>query len=586
MSAVAAATHLIVSLAIYPGYYNSIWPHHSDYYIAAELAHTDSVFSGIYKWPRPVGFLFFATTGYLGTQGAIICNIALVFINLAITATLVRTALKVSPSSQYVVGCILYFFIVFTHPLQSIWSTYDVFSQLSYLFILFGIILTKANARVSGIFVAFLLAFLSKETYALSVGVIYATWIAATPRTHRRRLLRAGAAMILAFGAALTYSQLVKSPFVGSASETDPYHIAISLRSVFTEWWSYAGESGPGYWLCIAALSVVSIALHRPPPSRRVVALGVGSAIVAGCLAWAPNSLLPNHHMAGYSWNGAYFLGIPAVVAGATWTQGKRILMIVAAFVFATPTLSAPAYKKNSWVLEQQIRQKNIMIALNNKLRNTSGQTTSVLVSGLSFPFSPFERPMSLMEYTDILPDISIMSYNGKKFDRDYAGVRYVSPDEAKRLRYDEVWMFDKRGSLVALRLPATGDHRLERLGMEGIDLAFYPDVSNALAMSTAKPSSIDDFDGYQLLECGTAFLDYQDAEKALICLTASAAKIPDNPYPRYYAGVAHENLGALGLALVEYRYAVSLDDKKNANPAFATGVDRVSKKINAQSNH
>ena len=234
------------------------------------------------------------------------------------------------------------------------------------------------------------------------------------------------------------------------------------------------------------------------------------------------------------------------------------------------------AYGQNHWMLEQQLRQKMVMSAIRAKLTHLAPGTKTVLVTGLDFPFSPFDHPRSLYEYGPTLPAFSVIAYQPKGAYKIMlpSPVRWISPDQAGREAFDAVWAFGEDGAAIDWTLSAADRDGLKALGLDPATLLVYPQVAKALGLGGASGVSLN-LDGYHLLQCGTAHLGYSQYRLALICLKASEAGMPGNPYPYFYSGLADENLGLTAQAAANFAQAVALDSKATPNPAFKAGLLR-----------
>ncbi len=379
------------------------------------------------------------------------------------------------------------------------------------------------------------------------------------------------------FVIALAYSKVIGSEYLGrGASALSPYHIDLSPLSILREWLSFAAESGPALWVCVilfaaaAALTRKRSGLDRGLP---VLALAAG-----GLLAWLPNCLLPNHHMAGYSWNGAYLLFTPLLLLAPLWTRGRRVLFIAMLLLgLLAPIGLRASYDKNQWSVAQQRRQKALMFAVTTKIRRLAPQTRSVLVTGLDFPFGPFDHPRTLFEFKGGLPAFDVVIYEPKEFTRlqQPTHTRWLTPQAASRQRYDEVWMFGEDGAAIEWTLSAADRAALSALGLDPASLPLYPAVGAALGVNEPRSGPAANLDGLHLLACGTAYLDYHQFQSALKCLNASKRSLPGNPYPYFFSGQAEDNIGDTTDAIADFSRAVALDDRAHPNLAFKPALAR-----------
>jgi hypothetical protein len=572
--------HTLVLRFVFPGYYRPFWPFHSDFYIAPELANTPTMPRAILGLPRPVGYGWFYLTGMLGVRGAIAANLVLVCANCAGLAFCVRRLLGIARTWPFWAASAVYLFLIYAHPGQYGEALYDPFSQLSFALLLAGAALGWSRKPLVLQAAAFALGLLAKETYAPAVVIFLAVAWLADAGPGRRHI----SATIMALGAAgtlyLIHSRLVRSEYVGFGSgRTSPYFVDLDPASVMHQWTAYAAEAGLVFWLYVGLVFVV--ATWALWPLGRKISLPFAALALTGLVCWLPNSVLPNHHMFGYSWLGASLLLSSVLALPRLWTTGRKALFVgVLALGLAVPAGLHAAYAKNGWLLEQQQRQSRLMAAVGTHIARLAPMTRRVLVTGLDFPFSPFDHPRSLYRYARTLPMFSVVTYEPKQFTlfQKPAPARWITPEEASRETFDEVWMFAEDGAALTFVLTAADKAGLEALGVPAATLPLYPAVPAALGLGDAKSGGSLNLDGYHLLGCGSAYLGYHRYDLALACLTPSAAKIPDNPYPHYFAGLADEKLKRAAAAKAEFLKAEALDDKAKPNRAFAEALQRVSK--------
>jgi hypothetical protein len=592
----ALAMHAAVSTWIYPGFYDPLWPHHSDFYIGAALAHSPIPYLHNLTMPRPVGALFLEITGHLGFRGAIAANLLLVVLNCTATAMILRRVVALRLTWPFWVGFSLYLFLVLSHPLQYVWSTYDVFSQLSYLLLTCAVMLVLRGVGIPVLFGVFLCAFLAKETFALSALFLTVLWWMLGHSNDRLSAVRISGAMVLALGITLILNRINQSPFLGSGAVTgSPYQIDFSASSLTSEWMRYAVEGmSPGAWAFVAAGAIV-LAIHRHALGTKLGILAVALP-VAGMLAWLPNSAIPNHHYSGYSFNASYLIFAPALFLGTLWSAGRwarGFVLWLSILALMTPVLSASRYAANGWILEQQHRQKLLLLNLEKMLRQLPSDTHSVLVTGLNFPFSPFDHGLSLFSLGNVgNTSFSVVTYIPRDgsvsafalLQAQPTPVRFVTPEIAERGNFDEVWMFRNDGSLIRSVRSGKDTIPAATLGFTSLELMIFPGVAEILGVALGaggNPALLDD--GYRLLNCGTAFVSYHQPALALRCLDASIHKIPENPYPYFYSGLMLEQLNRNDEAKLFFEKAVLHDDTSGPNPAFKDALQRSEKHASAR---
>ncbi len=136
---------------------------------------------------------------------------------------------------------------------------------------------------------------------------------------------------------------------------------------------------------------------------------------ISGALAWLPNSAIPNHHIAGYSYNGSYLIYAPALLLGTLWGAGfwaRSCFLAIIIIVITSPLMSISRFASNSWDLEQQHRQKLLLLDIKSTLGQLSPDTHTVLVTGIDFAFSPFDHGLSLLSLGNLgATNFSVINY-------------------------------------------------------------------------------------------------------------------------------------------------------------------------------
>jgi tetratricopeptide (TPR) repeat protein len=250
-----------------------------------------------------------------------------------------------------------------------------------------------------------------------------------------------------------------------------------------------------------------------------------------------------------------------------------------------TPALSASRYAANGWILEQQHRQKLLLLNLEKMLRQLPSDTHSVLVTGLNFPFSPFDHGLSLFSMGDLgATRFSVVTYAPrnssvpayKLLQAQPNPVQFITPETALRGNFDEVWMFRNDGSLIRTVHIGKDTIPVATFGFAPLELMIFPGVAEALGIDGGTSVNLALLnDGYRLLNCGAALVTYQQPSLALRCLEASIRKIPENPYPYYYSGLMLKQLNLIDEAKLFFERAVFHDDISRPNPAFKEALQR-----------
>ncbi|MFG1418748.1 acyltransferase [Xanthobacter sp. V0B-10] len=567
----SALVFALVLKFVYPGYFDPFWPHHSDFYLATNLR-ADPVEGLKYlSWARPVGVYTLAMIGNAPMRIGIGIIAAITILNGALAVFAFRRALGIQNVPAVLAASTLYFFTLYSAPGFYIFYSQDVWAQTSFFFLMLGG-LSFAGLKDKSLFMATyvlfllaLLAFLSKETYALSALGVAAAYVPLSRwRTWTWRLLPA-ATLIAALGFALGLGIRGRSVFFGQAGG-NAYQVDISPPSVLREWWSYASlGSSAALTASLVLLLAATWRLHRREGWRGPATLGLMAA-AAGAAAWLPNSVLPNHFFAGYSWSGAYLLFLPILLLALIVRRQVLALGVATAaavLLLLNPKLNRDAYAGGSWVLIQESTQRNLWRALRKEIRELpTDKTSRVLVTGISFPFSPFAHPRSLDELkkgrTINFSVVEYPPFQGKLSE----GVTFLTPENYDPAAYDYVWVFHPDGTLykaytreqiAALNAPG---------GVSVQDLLNLPKLLEAADASSGAPP----VDACSALQ---ASVDANARSYGRKFLEACTQLRPESPYTWFYRGLVLEDAGEREAALDAYRKAVEKDTSAQPNPFF-----------------
>lgn len=593
---VAAVVHALVLAFWFPGYYRPLWPHHSDFYIPAALAQSGFGLADYVRLPRPAAAMFLGAIGHLGIRGSMAAVLAVIFLNLVLVAALLRRVLRLRLSVAFASAFAGYSALVFAHPFFYVFATYDSVSQLSLLLLLLAAACwMRAQGERSGIgwwlgaAALCQLAFLAKETYGPGAIVLAVAWGAWHWRRDWRRALAPSVTLAATLALALAINRLNASPFTGSAdTATSPYHIVLAPASLVSEWTRYARDGLSAPTLVVLFL-VVAATLLAPDRRWRWTVIPLA---VAGMLAWLPNAALPNHHDAGYAWGATPLLFAPVLLVpfalaaivphGFAWAAAPLVLL---------GTVAGGHAPGSDWVLQQEARQRKLLQSLKPMIARIAHERggSRILVSGIDFPFSPFDHGLALrsmgaphgtqfdvVQYQPRGPGIPAFP----SLDAVPSGVRFVPAPLVDLAGSSEVWAFRSDGSLV--RRAAESEYRAveQTTGQAiGANPLVYPALLDAFAGAAAAGSREE---GFRMLSCGSALLAYGNASAAEGCLLKSAALIPDNPYPWFYLGRLRENEGQFAAAREFYWRAVGADQRDAPNPAFRDAVERVGRAASA----
>jgi hypothetical protein len=575
--------HLAVLRWVFPGFLDPLWPNHDDLYIPIELASRSlTPLDYLRDWPRPIGFFFFGSIGYLGVQGALAVVVGLVVLNCALAAAFFRRVADIDLRWPFVVGFIAYVFLLFSEPHFYIVYRNDVFMHCSFFVMLCGTwIFWRVDARspyvaVAVAFIAALAAFLCKETYgltALGLGLVWMLlkirergfWLAAAP----------GAATALGLVLALLTDRLKNSPFTAG---TGAYERDLHPLSILHEVLLYAqGALNP---LTIALLAVAGWLAFRSF-DRRGLWLAVPICVGLAVLAWVPIALIPAHYSAGYSWSGAYILFMPVLLIGGLRRPGIEGVASVAVILVAaalSPLLFLDRYRlpENLWTVSLETEQKNQLNSLTN-LEAVSSETKAgaqrILVTGITSIFTPFHRPPALRWMYPKFDNIKFdFVYYSDPSRESNDGVEFIPTGSVRPGRYAAIWVFNRDGTLRSDAPPPAdpGEPYVPDIGLTAGDILIYPELADIFPHRLSDQGS-DRATAMQYFKCGTLSLNYQNAALAEKCMSRAIELQPKNPYAFYFRGMAQEKLGKFDQARASYAEAVAQDP----SPVFRQALAR-----------
>lgn len=586
---IAAIVHGLVLRFVFPGYYDPLWPLHSDFYLPAQIANSPASIFSYVTWPRPTGMFFFALIGEFGIHGSLAAIIFLAMLNAVISALLIKSFLAINFGLKFLIAFSGYVFLLFSHPYFYSFYVHDAFSQLSYFLLVVGALLYCSLVKKSvtlaacALFVCSMIGFLAKETFGAAALVVSAIWFIYQYKTSLRDAIAPFISMFIALAIAFGFNFFIKSSFVTNSNAA--YSVDLNPASILSEWLYYVKlgyNLGIVFLLVLIGVLVFSI---RSAKSYSPAFVFVGG-ILAFCAALLPNSLLPEHRHHGYSWTGAYilcatifFLALPSIFSKWENKAKKSFIFLIIFFLAVSQIVNYKKYKKssNQWFISQENIQRNLLSSLKILMDELAfSENERILVSGISSPYSPFHNPRSLIPYlrSDKV-GFDVVSYaTNKNIVVRSEKVREIPPENVLFSEYSRIWMFGSDGRLVKSLSSNVLGYSFEILDpLKNVIL--FPEVAAALGVEfEPAPNLVSSQDGYKLLQSGNLYLAYQQPLLALEYFQASAKNIPVNPYPWYMAGVELEKLGRLGEAKQYFKKAVDLDPS-HQNPAFANALAR-----------
>jgi len=463
LTVLAVLIHAIVLKFIYPGYYSPLYPHHSDFYIPAALANSPKEFFqyNYLGYARPLGIFSLKIIGLLGIHGSIVFTIINVAVNCSLSATLFRVLLNVKFNGQFIIIFLLYTFILFSHPYFYTFYSQDVLSHLSYLFLLTGFyIYIKYRIRyeilATGLLFCFsTIGFLCKETYGLTFTAITFIGFVYTKREHGSRIIAPFIIIILSLSLALSFNLLIKSVFIDfkNNATTSPYYISLNPISIASELYRYSKEALN--YINASIIILIGIGLYLYNKTNFYLYF---TCILTAILSWVPNSLIPNHHIGGYSFNGTYILYLPLFFIIPFWNQKKNfwtILMPLFGAILISPLLDQKEYNQNKWILEQENTQRNILQSLDTLMPalkpETSGNKRNILLTGLTMPFYPFHHPLSLKDYPNSnFANFDIVNYTKDENIYNSTSIKLLPISAIPPIsKYSSIWLFTNDGKFI-----------------------------------------------------------------------------------------------------------------------------------------
>lgn len=482
----AFVIHAAVLKFIFPGYYSPLYPQHSDFYMPAAFANTPELtYIDLLSWPRSMNLIFAKFVGNFGIAGSIAWVIALVSINVGLSALLIKRILNITFSWLLIAAFTGYCYLLFSHPYFYIFYAQDMGAQLSYFFLILGAYLSyttfSKNFILSNIILlcCCVLAFLSKETYGLSALFFTFLWFL----YYRKKSFFKAVLPFLSISASLVIIFLInihiKSTFVNlNAAAGAPYQISLNPLIVLREWSSYLWEAINFANIAMILLVGYLLVIYKKQQKEELLFIAVG-CLIGTFSSLLPNAILPNHHFRGYSFNGTYLLYLPMLFIPLFEIEKKAIknlLISVAVLCLISPILNVSKYKDNDWVLIQEDTQRNLLKALAPLIKDISPapKPIKILVMGITFPFHPFAFPQSLR----VFPNAKYANFDVVNSNPYYTNnhqtdlVKFIPPADTALTKYDQKWIFDNNGKLVEQILTAPiATHNVKKITQDNFAL-------------------------------------------------------------------------------------------------------------------
>lgn len=485
-TALAFAIHAAILKFIFPGYYSPLYPQHTDFYMPAAFANTPQLtYIDLLSWPRSMNLIFAKFIGNFGIGGSIACVIALVCVNVGLSALLVKRILNITFSWLLIIAFTGYCYLLFSHPYFYIFYAQDIGAQLSYFFLILGgylfYITFNKHFIISNalLFCCCILAFLSKETYGLTVLVFAFLWFI----YYKKKYFVKAALPFFAICASLVVIFLInlhiKSTFVNlNAGVADPYKISLNPLSVLHEWSAYVWEAINFANIAMILLIGYLLFTNKKQPKEELLFIAIG-CLIGTFASILPNAILPNHHFKGYSFNGTYLFYLPLLFVPLLEIEKKSIRNLsiaIAILCVGSPVLNTDKYKGNNWVLIQEDTQRNLLNALAPLIKNIppSSKPIKILIQGITFPFNPFAYPQSLRVFPNaIYANFDVVNTNSSYTNNHQTDlVKFIPPADTALTKYDQKWIFDSDGKLVEqLLTPLITTHTVKKITQDNFAL-------------------------------------------------------------------------------------------------------------------
>lgn len=583
----AALAHWFAFQFIFPGEFRPFSAHHSDMYLPASTAAGHFDLHSALSYPRPVLMLLATAGGSFGFEGSLLFFTLFNLINFALAIWLLETLLlKTTVRWPVVIATALF---TFSFPGYYIAYTHDVGMTFAILFGLLGLQALDSAAAGRGGWgrAALLLALctLSKESFFPALMVLVTALILRRGQWDRTALGLLGLPLV-ALGVMLIDSRLTKSIFVNiQANAEDPYHVVLAPASLLKLLGYYLSPLFNLWVILLLAACALGSWLHG-----RLLLFGV--ILLASLSLYAPYTLLPNHRMPLYWWSAACLLPLllpvalapkarrPADHPGASgpsparWPSGLSATSIWAFAVMTLLSFQTFGHTHEDWNLLQQKINRNLLAGL-RAIRADFAPANSVLICGLSFPFSPWAFPEFLNQELGFNGTWQVVRHEGVPDSLVAASVRSVPDHEIRWEDYDLIIAFDDSGALTAVHRPAELLALASQLGLQPAELAaalrdpILIRHLTAYRRGDSTPGSIRDL--------GERFLNLGQCATAIVFLQTATEQDPSDRYAHYFLGKALAALHRNAEALLQLKSAVALDaSAPQQNPYFKSSLTQL----------
>ena len=579
--AAASAAYVLCLWVAFPGYFDPLYPLHSDFYLSPGLSIRNPSLWAYLDWPRPIGYLTADLLGRLGLKGFIGSLILITLVNATLTVELVR---RVTNRGIPALLILLYCFLLFSHPQFYLNYIHDTLATLSYLYLIVGMLSWYAFRRnplrryLVICAVTFVLLAFTKETYLVSAGFFWLVQVLLCRGTLRKTAACLLASLIVLGSSGLYLNLHSTEPFIQLESESsNPYYMSFAPLSLLQVFGYYAAR------LFTPTLAVAAFAALALLWRRKELLFTAGSFALAGLCALVPLTPLPGHLDYQYAWTPAALVLSPllflAVYIRPGWSRSTAALAVsLLVIVPLTVVANQTAYSENRWATGQERINRNIMAAY-PRLKSLDRSEKKILVSGLKTPVHPFYVRHYVRrefgpghEWTVTVPR--------SRAEIQEPIVTLARPENVTVSDFDRAFAFDEEGNLAAEwsreQLSNLSSHEEALIADADLVLhAVLKPIRNALAENP------DDW--HKRLTAGIIYWEWGQLEKAQAHLEAAAESNGfENPYPMFFLGQVHEWQGNDEKARGYYQQAVDREGESE-NATFRDALAQLQRKLAAQ---
>ena len=570
--AMVCGAYAAVLAYIFPGYFDPLYPIHSDVYFSPGLSARNPSLTAYFDWPRPAGYLAAHLFGLPGVRGFIFILVVITLVSTALTADLVQ---RIIGRRLPLTMVALYAGLVFSHPQFYVNYVHDTLATLSYLYVVAGMCawyayLEKPDPwRRALCVVPFLLAAFTKETYFVTAVLFWTMQVYLGGGRVRRTAGVVLGVVLVAECAGLYWNLHSSETFMRLDDTSSVYAMDFSPSSMTNVLWFYTKALMP-WGVLIAVLAGLYAAFRE----RRFF-LPIATLCLGGFCALLPHTPLPDHLSAQYASTGAPLLLAPFLLAAAPFmglSPNRWILGIGAAgWLSLVAAMQQADYDENRWAVRQERINRNLMDTF-PRWKNLPRADRRILVTGLLTPVHPFHNQHYILREFGEAREWTVPV--GRDIPQSHKPpVRLTSAAEVDLRQFDRIFAFAPDGSL-------DGEwSRPEAAALDGGGEAEIPESDLVLfpALRPIREALRDDPEAwYKRQEAGLVYWEWGEAEQAeSMLLGAVRGGGAGNPYPYFYLGQISERRGESDWARRYYQRAVERE-ASSPNPAFREALERV----------